>query len=259
MSKKRTYIILIIAVLSFFIVMFLLFGLDNIKRGKYATILVVGDNTIWTYSNNNWSNVVEYTKIKNLNWKNYKVYLNNEYFGKYQLWHDDKWYAFDKDKKAVILDGELLAYNSNYNIDVKGVNESPISDRTYVNYVLQDNDLSPSSETTSEFLVSFDYDNDGVEEDFYVISNVFPIGFEPEMSFSIVFMVKNDKIYYIYNDVSKNRDTNGCKPYFTSFLDADNDGMYEFVLSCGRYSISEPIDMLYKFDHDEFKILISNQ
>ena len=108
-------------------------------------------------------------------------------------------------------------------------------------------------------MVSFDFDNDGKDEDFYVISNVFPLDFEPEMSFSIVFMVKDNNIYYIYNDVSKNNFTNGCKPFFTSFLDADNDGTYEFILSCGRYSISEQIDMLYKYSDDEFKILISNQ
>jgi len=33
-------------------------------------------------------------------------------------------------------------------------------------------------------------------EDFYLISNAFPLDFDPEKIFSIVFMVKNEKIYY---------------------------------------------------------------
>ena len=85
------------------------------------------------YNNKKWNNVIDLTKIKELNWNNYKVYLNNEYFGKYQLWHDDKWYAFDKDKKAVMLEGDLLAYASNYDIDVKSFTENPINDRTNSN------------------------------------------------------------------------------------------------------------------------------
>ena len=68
MSKKRTYIILLLIIFSFFIVMFLLFGVSNIKKGKYATVLVVGDNTIWTYNNKKWNNVIDLTKIKELNW-----------------------------------------------------------------------------------------------------------------------------------------------------------------------------------------------
>ena len=82
-----------------------------------------------------------------------------------------------------------------------------------------------------------------------------------EKILSIVFMVKNEKIYYLYNDISENRSFNGCKPFFTTFLDADNDKKYEVILSCAGYSTSTQVDMLYKFnkDNDAFEIVISNQ
>jgi len=259
MRKKSTYVVLIGIILVFSLIMFLVFGVSNIKRGKYATTLVVGDDTVWTYSNKKWMNVTKQTTIKNLNWKKFNIYLDNKEFGEYYLWHDDKWYAFDEKKNAVVLDGEMLAYNSNYDITVAEFSQNNISDRTYIDYVLEQNDISPSSQTTTEYFVNFDYDNDGSDEQFYVISNVFAMDFDPETNFAIVFMVKDDRIYYLYNDISKNRTYNGCMPYITSFIDVDNDNNYEVILSCARYSVNGVVKMLYKYENGEFKIAISNQ
>ena len=33
--------------------MFLVFGVENIKQGAYDSTIIVGDNTVWTYSNKN--------------------------------------------------------------------------------------------------------------------------------------------------------------------------------------------------------------
>ena len=82
--------------------------------------------------------------------------------------------------------------------------------------------------------------------------------FKPEKLFSIVFMVKDNKIYYLYKDVRDNLDYNGCKPFIHSILDVDKDGNYEFIVSCASYSVSEQVDMLYKFEEDQFRILVSN-
>jgi len=259
MRKKSTYIILLVVIVVFFVVMFLAFGVSNIKRGKYATTLIVGDDTVWTYNNKHWMNVTKQSTLKKINWNKFNVYLDNKEFGQYYLWHDDKWYAFDEKKNAVILNGELLAYNSNYKIKINNFNQNDITDRTYVNYVLEQNDLSPSSQTTTEYVVDYDFDKDGVEEQFYVISNVFAMDFDPETSFSIVFMVKDEKVYYLYNDISKNRSYNGCMPYITSFLDVDNNNVDEMILSCARYSVNGVVKMLYTFENGEFKIVISNQ
>lgn len=259
MRKKSTYVVILVFIGVFSLIMFLAFGVSNIKKGKYATTLIVGDDAVWTYSDKHWMNITKYTTIKKLDWKKFNIYLDNKEFGEYYLWHDDKWYAFDDKKNAVKLDGELLAYNSNHEIKINEFSQSEISDRSYINFVLEDNDISPSSQTTSEYVVNYDYDNDGVEEQFYVISNVFAMDFDPETSFSIVFMVKNDEIYYIYNDISKNKTYNGCMPYITSFLDVDEDNTDELILSCARYSVSGVVKMLYKLENGEFKIIISNE
>ena len=261
MRMKKVYIALLIILFVFFLVMFCLFGIDNIRQEQYSSILIVGDDTVWTYKNKKWLNIRHSTSLHKYNWKEFVVYENNEKKGTYKLWHDDKWYVFDKDNNAIQLDGDLLAYDANFKLKVKKFNISDVNDLTYVRTVLEEKGFSTSSRFTVLNKIDLDYDGDNVEEEFYVMSNVFPIDFYPDYLFSIVFMVKDNEIYYIYDDVAKNTGYNGCKPYFNSFLDTNNDGTYEFILSCGRFSDASRVDMLYQFDKekDAFKILISNQ
>lgn len=261
MRNKKVYIVLLVILVVFFVVMFLIFGLNNIRSAKDSATIIVGDSTVWSYDNKKWLNLTTPKSIDRLNWKKFNVFVNNENMGKYSLWHDDKWYAFDDEKNAVLLEGTLFAYRSNFDMRIVSFEESEIDDRTYVDYVLEENNLSLSSKFTASYKTSIDFDNDGVNEDFYLISNAFPLDFDPELIFSIVFMVKNEKVYYLYNDISEHRALNGCKPFFTSFLDVDNDKYQELILSCAGYSTSNQVDMLYKFnkDDDAFKIVISNQ
>ena len=259
MTKNRTYVILIIIIIVFFGVMFGLFGIRNLQSQKQEVTLLVGDNTIWHYKKKKWYLIKKNAQIQKLNWQTYQVYSNNEKVGSYSLWHDDKWYAFDSKNNAVPLNGSLLAYRANFDMQVASFQEDKIDDRTYVDEILTENNLSISSEFTSSSKVSIDYDSDGKKEDFYVISNAFPLDFNPDTIFSFVFMVKDGKIFPIYTDISPNHSFNGCKPFFSSFLDTNHDGKYEFVLSCGRYSVAEQVDMLYHFENGEFKIIISNQ
>ena len=85
-----------------------------------ALTLLVGDNTVWDYSNKSWLNITTKETINSLNWQEYKVYLDNKYFGEYSMWYsDNKWYAFKSDKSAVKMEGELLAYRSNHDLKIR--------------------------------------------------------------------------------------------------------------------------------------------
>ncbi len=255
MRDKKTYIILIVILLIFFLLMFFLFGLDNIKKENYDVTIVVGEDTVWSLSRKKWKNLNNsYDKIS---WKKYDVYEDNLEKGNYYLWYSDKWYVFDNDKNPIEIDGNLLAVRSNYDIPVYNFDIEKITDYTYALKVLKEKEINDKNYTVSS-KVEFDFDNDGDEEEFYLVSNVFPTGFSPEKIFSIVFMVKNEEIYPIYTDISENTGFNGCKPYFNAFLDIDDDKKSELILSCGRYSVSTPINMLYKYEDNEFKIIISN-
>ena len=259
MRKKNTYIKLILIIVIFFTFMFIVFGLPHMRQKNYSSTIIVSNEAIWNYREGKWENINSNASIQNLNWKKYKVFVNNSELGDYYLWKDDNWYVFDDKKVAVNIDGDLLAYQSNFDLKVYNFSGEEITDRTYVDEMLSEHQLSTNSRFTSSAKVSFDFDHDGIREDFYLISNVFPDDFIPDNIFSLVFMVKNGEIYPIYTDISLNKGFNGCKPYFRSFLDVDNDNISEFILSCSRYSTAGVVDMLYKFENGEFKILISNQ
>ena len=261
MVSKKVYVVLLIIIAVFFAFMFLTFGVDNVKQNNYTSTIIVGNSTVWDYSNKNWVNVRATTSIEKLNWNKFLVYSNNEKVGEYSLWHDDKWYVFDDDRNSVKFDGDLLAISSNFDVKVLPFQLEQLNnnDMKYVYSVLQKNGLSVDNKFTSLGKVRVDFDNDGVVENFYVMSNVFATDFIPKMIFSIVFMIKDDSIYYIYNDISQNRSYNGCKPYFNSFIDVNNDNKYEFILSCGKFGSNNQVDMLYEFEENAFKIAISNQ
>ncbi len=259
MVKNRVYVVLLIVLVIFLIVMFMLFGTKTIKEEKISEILVVGDETVWKYSNKKWHNLTYKSTLQDLSWKKYRVFENNKDIGNYYLWYSDKWYVFDNQRNAVKVDGDIFAYRSNFDLKVKDFSIENVDNYDFVNYVLESNDISISSEFTSIYKIDLDVDNDSNDETFYLISNAFPLDFQPEKSFSIAFMVKDNNIYYIYKDITANKGFNGCKPYYNTFLDVDQDNNIELILSCSKYSVSDRVDMLYKFEEDGFKILISNQ
>lgn len=259
MVKKRTYIFLIIILVVFFIVMFLVFGRKNIKKSDNTSVFILGDSTVWKYSKNNYYNITYKSSFQKLSWNSYDVYSNNEKVGNYYLWYNDKWYVFDKDRNPIKIDGDLIAIKSNYGLELKKFSTENVTDFSYVDMVLEDNGLSSDSQFTSIYKINFDIDNDSVNEEFYIISNAFAIDFVPEKTFSIAFTIKDNSLYYIYRDVTDNKNFSGCIPYYNSFLDFDNDGTSEFVLSCAKYSNMGQIDMLYKYVDNNFKIIISNQ
>ena len=258
MRKKSTYIILIVILLLFFLIVFYFFGIDSIKKANENTTLIVGNRTIWTLENKKWKMVpVEY--FNNYSWKKFHVFFNQEEKGQYDLWYDDDWYFFDNNKNSILLNGDLLAYQSNHQIDVYPFElEEDITNLDLVYSYLDENGIK-TNDFTSFYQIPFDFDNDGIFETFYVVSNAFPIDFLPNIIFSLVFMEKNGIIYPIYTDISKSEVFNGCKPYFYSFLDIDMDKQSEFILSCSAYSVSSTTDMLYKFNNGQFQIIVSNQ
>ena len=258
MSSRYKVITIILVV--YLVVFFLIYGLSNMKNGQRKLTLLVGDNTVWDYSNRSWLNITREETLDSLNWQEYKVFLDNKYFGEYSMWYDDnKWYAFNSNKKAVKMEGELIAYKANYDLKIKEFETKENNNNTYVHQVLKDNNLSTSSQMTVNNVVNFDIDADGVEEQFYVISNAFASDFYPDTIFSIVFMVKEQKIYSMYTNIEKANYGNGCKPYIRTFLDINDDDKHELILTCAKYSVQEPEDMLFQLNKEKFDLLISNQ
>ena len=72
-------------------------------------------------------------------------------------------------------------------------------------------------------------------------------------------MVKNEKIFSIYQDIDEFSSYSGCKPYVSFFLNINHDSNYEFIFNCGRYSKEIPIRRIYQFQNQKFEIIVSNE
>ena len=256
---KLKYIIIITVLIVYAVVMYLAFGVSETRERKATTTLLVGNSAVWNYSSRNWFNMNTSSLLSTLNWQKFNIYVNNQYFGKYLVWQDDQWYLFDNNRNAISYDGNLFAYQADFDMDILNFTTNNITDYTYVNQVLQEHGFDTNVNYTLATVSDVDFDKDGIAEEFYIVSNVFAIDFFPDKYFSFVFMVDNNKIYMLYEDVDTNEGVNGCKPSLYTVADVDNDKEYELILTCAKYSNQTPLTMLYEFRDDAFEIEISNQ
>lgn len=257
---KKRYIILISVIIIYFLILFLFVGVDKIKSEKREATILIDHNTVFKLEGTNWRNIGSEVEKKKLNWQEFNVFVNYENIGKYYLWYDDKWYLFDKDKKSYNYDiGSFFAVQANYEVKVLNVIPTEVKDMTYVNKVLLENGVTQVDEFTVKNLYQIDFDNDGITEKFYAISNAFSENATSKQVFSIVFMEKNDNIYYLYKAIDENTGQNGCKPYLNTVVELTADNTYEMVLSCGYFSMEPRHDMLFTYKNDEFNLVLSNQ
>ena len=261
MKRNNIIIIFIIVLIVIYclILFFFLGGSKRISKEKNDIVLIPDQSTMWTCSKNHWTNVTLDESLEKLNWLKYNVYIDDEKFGNYYMWYDNsKWYLFDKDRNSINYDGELFAYNSNYKIKVSKFKDNEINDFSYVEKMLKKKKVN--SIDISEYVVSsqidIDVDNDGEKEAFYIISNS-NISSSNNNNFSIIFMVKDDKIYDIYSEI---RDDTTCLPYISKFIDVDEDNKLELIVGCDSLSVNGNKKFLYKFTKDnKYKIIVSNR
>lgn len=255
-EKKVGIVIIVIVLILFFVLFFFFGGVDSFKNRKDQSIILVGNKTYWEYKDKHFTNIT--SNISSLYWKDYVVYINNEKYGVYKLWHDDKWYLYDKDRNAVTYDGNFLAISSNYDIKPVDYTLNNVSSDKYINKVLKDYNIKTDNFTVRN-KIDIDIDNDNTKDSIYLISNVLPIDKYEKYRFSIVFMVKNDIIYTVFSDVQNESNARGCKPYIDAFIDVDNDKKLEIIMSCGGRVTSQTKDYLFDFKDNKFTNLISNQ
>lgn len=256
--KNKRYIILIIIILVFGFSMYYFIGRKSISEQKVVTTILLNPNTVFEYSNKKWIKVND-SYINDYNWNEFSIFLDSEYKGKQLVWLDDQWYIFDKNKNAINYTEKFIGVKANYEINVKKFEVISDSQSDYTNELLSKYNLPANSELTVNDKVVLDIDNDGADEEIYLISNTFSVDTEPDTIFSNVFMIKNNQMYTIYENSESGSAYNGCLPYINSILDVDNDNNYEIVLTCSRYSAQDPINSIYKFENNAFKQLISSE
>ena len=256
MNKK--YYILIAILIAYFLIIFLIFGLDNLKLEQRTATIFIDKETAWSLEKNKWNKIeIDNEKISN---QKFNVFINNENIGNFYLEKKENWFLYDTSRNPYNYElGNFFAIRANYDVNVLNIKEQNISDINFIKKVLNDNGITESEELTVASQYEFDIDNDGVKEVFYAVGNAFSRETSPSKVFSIVFMKKDKEMYYLHKEIEMNDGQNGCKPYINTVIDLDSDFKYEIIVSCGYYSIQNRSDKLYTFKNNEFQLLASNE
>ena len=260
---KKIYVVLVLLLLTYLT----LLGVFYIKKSN-SLVIIINSETIWEESLGRWTTHKSEQSISNFKNRKFNVYLSNEKIGKYRLNREDNRWFLNDVKSDPSFGGYaneyqkgLFAYSSNKKVKFKyaGKIGTNAVDYEFLNSVLKKlniDDISDNYETVS--VTDFDIDNDGKKESFYVASNqsVYDVPDRPiNEFFSIVFMVKNSKIYLISKETSKNSDLK--TPSLNYFIDVDNDNKYEFIVEYAYYSNDHSYNYLYKLDEsDNIKVLV---
>ncbi len=135
-------------------------------------------------------------------------------------------------KKYEDLQIKNIQYACNYKCKMKfgnyDFNYLNGDDVNYLKDLLNVSDVGSFMNQSSK--VSYDFDNDGVIETVYTVTNA-SLEYTGEKQRSLLFVVKNDKVLQILDDDDPNY-------IVRSVLDLNNDGKYELIVSKGDLDIS---------------------
>lgn len=250
---KKTYIFFLSVVIIFGIVMFIFFGVPELKKSKNITDnlnIIIGHDTFWSYDKKSGWNV----KSKNITYGNqmYNVYINSDYKGKYDIeLINDTFYYYDKNVNKTTYSGDLFAYSGGGSIIIKDdydTSQITLDDIKYVNNLieeLKDTEISIFDLTLNK-KIAIDLDNDKKDEYIYILSNFGCENCKNSDYFSIVFIVDNNKASLLSKSYDKT-DYYGINFYDLEYiLDINNDNNYEIVLSKSTFGNNKTYHQMFE-------------
>ena len=253
--KEKKFVFVII--LSFIFVVYagiIIILNNNRKIPKDDSMILLFNNTdIIEYKSNN---LVKASKINED--LDYYVYVNNNYFGNYQI-KNDNGFKLIKNNEQVSYEGLFFAYTNNINLKVKKeiideVNESDLSKiNSIMNYNIKSNDLIVNEK------IIVDLDNNGINDYIISVSNL-DAYVEHNIYFNLVYVVMNNtKEQILIKEVVKPKDVMVYPTYYVFNIFNINDSKYDYVSLQKRYYSmgGEPNSMIYEFKNNEYQKIIN--
>ena len=227
---KFKFIIMIFIVFIIGIVIFL-------KRDRI--VIIDGVNGVFTY-NGKW----KYNrKFKKYNSKKFNIYSGVKYLGNYKINYGSGWVVYNSDR-IIPYDYDLIAINKD-NIKVVSYNEKNEGYDSEVVSFLSSRNIYSSDYYYSVY--SYDFDNDNVSEQLFIVSNFSMQGSEDKM-YSFAFIYNNNKFYPIKQSIAT--DLSKIEFYSLSTV-LDNDGHKQFILNTDYFSKPDrKCQELFEYDNE---------
>ena len=181
MKKYKGFVIFVIILGIYGLVMYFVFGNkeqtdDNNQNNNGQTnnvsserkYLIIGNDSRLEYKNGQFDTA----KIKDIeNLDKLTVYINNKYYGDYKFKNAGSWNLFDENDEYVNHNGSLIAFSSNFNIKVRNYKTREIDEKEKV-FLINNYNISTFSNLTTNEVIDFDLDNNGVEDQIICLSSM---------------------------------------------------------------------------------------
>lgn len=260
-TNEKVGIYIIVTLVIILVIVLVLYKLNIFGRKPDEANLVVDDTVMFKYSKKKWS-IVNKNLYEDYNWNKYKIYSNNDYYGKKQVVNMvDKWYIFETDRKPVNIPDNRLYLGGKINTKLFKFesNNFDNKDMTYVHKILDNYKVSRSDQNnyTYGYKVVFDFDNDNSDEILYVVSNMFSEG-DFDKSYSFMFIRDGTKTKMIYNKVEgQDMNLKGCYFHLFSIVKVDGINNYQLLTTCSHYSASNENEYgLYQYENNNVQLLL---
>lgn len=232
---KITIILLSISIIAIILIVGTDFRNDQLERN--TSFLVFDIEHIWKRTNDSFVDVNDdEEKRKLFNSRKFQIFTDNVYIDTAQLYYNTNFYYY-KNSELQRIKQIMIAYSGNEEISIVNPKFLSLEDSDYViiTDVLAENNIviTRDTELTLEQKVVFDFDQDGEDESFYIISNLYSedIFNMVEMSFQVIIYVDSDNIKVLKNEVlDKSRE----------YLDTTSHNIISFI----RFKNSESYDIL---------------
>lgn len=223
---------------------------STLSKGASDKYLIINETAIFEKNKKEFKQVVKPTD--NVLKQKYTVYSDSGVNENVSLQYtSNDWYYFNDSYKdlelkkvrvATNIDGiSLASYESGYYDD---------SDYSVLATSLSKSGVKKIDSFKNQTRkISYDFDNDGVNEIIYTTTN-YSLSFVDEVNVSKMFMVKNGSVV---QEIAKNESS----PYSViEVLDIDSDGNYEMVVSKGDVDIKsfDTCYQIYKFNNGKWEL-----
>lgn len=248
-KSNKAYIILLSVLIIYLIITF--FTLKNTNKKEENISYFVTNNSKYIFENNKFSKPENNNK---LNWKEYSIYIDNNYIGNYQLQYNDKWYIYDKERNPIKYEGNVIGF-SNLNINVYNFNKQDITDTEInkINLYLRNENINIVDYNTYDAKIEFDIDNDNKLEKIYIVTS--RINGNDNNIFSMILMEKDNKITTISSKIISSQSNESIKIYDVyGIIDIDEDKTMEIIISETQYSQPDKSnEQIYKLKNKKYE------
>lgn len=255
MENKKKIVIVISILLIYFVIMMIFFGFDSLKKKVNHLEILISPTTYLKYEKGVWEKADE--DATELLGKTYQIYGNHQYlYDAILQYTEDKWYAFDKNNKPLLsFPKNFFAYRGNMKVDVVNyhsveMSEAEIKEATNI---LKKYNITFQPSFTKTMKLEFDFNNDGVEENLYIISNA--LGMEEQsIYFSIAYIENSGNIEILIEKIS---DSMYQIPTLNlrELIDINQDKKYEFVFEYSYFDQLGTSHEIFEYQNGIYKAI----